>query len=41
VEVSPEEYLAYTTEQSEKVRVEEAAKKYGSVEAGIKSLTNE
>ncbi|MES2328216.1 MAG: TraG family conjugative transposon ATPase [Bacteroidota bacterium] len=40
-EVSPEEYLAYTTEQTEKVRVQEAAEKYGSMEAGIKSLTNQ
>ena len=40
VEVSPEEYLTYTTEQIEKVRVQEAAQRYGSMEAGIKSLTN-
>ncbi len=41
VEVSAQEYLAYTTEQTEKVRVLDAANKYGSMEAGIKSLTDE
>lgn len=38
-EVSPEEYLAYTTEESEKVKVQAAAAKFGSLEAGIRSLT--
>ncbi len=38
VEVSPEEYLTYTTEEKEKVKVLEAAKKYGSMEMGIKSI---
>jgi conjugation system TraG family ATPase len=41
VEVSQEEYLAYTTEESEKMRVLEAAEKYGSMEAGIQSLINQ
>ncbi|MBN8719573.1 MAG: TraG family conjugative transposon ATPase [Sediminibacterium magnilacihabitans] len=40
VEVSPEEYLAYTTEEREKLRVSLAAENCGSMEAGIKSLTN-
>ncbi|MBS1666410.1 MAG: TraG family conjugative transposon ATPase [Bacteroidetes bacterium] len=38
-EVSPEEYLAYTTEEKEKVKVQEAALKFGSIEKGIASLT--
>jgi hypothetical protein len=38
VEVSPEEYLTYTTEEKEKISVQAAAKKYGSMERGIKSL---
>lgn len=38
-EVSPEEYLAYTTEEKEKVKVQAAALKYGSIEKGIASLT--
>jgi conjugation system TraG family ATPase len=38
-EVSPEEYLAYTTEEKEKVKVQEAAAKFGSIERGIASLT--
>ena len=37
-EVSPEEYLVYTTEEREKMRVTEYAKKYGSIERGIKQL---
>lgn len=37
-EVSPEEYLAYTTEEKEKVKVHEAAAKYGSIEKGITSI---
>ncbi|MES2331152.1 MAG: TraG family conjugative transposon ATPase [Bacteroidota bacterium] len=41
VEVSPEENLAYTTEETEKLRVMNAAEKMGSMEAGIKSLINE
>jgi len=40
-EVSLEEYLAYTTEESEKVRVQEYAKKYGSMQKGISVLAEE
>jgi conjugation system TraG family ATPase len=40
-EVSPSEYLAYTTEQTEKVQVAQYAKKYGSIENGIKVLAEE
>lgn len=40
-EVSTEEYLAYTTEEREKVTVQEYAKKYGNVELGIKRLAEE
>ena len=39
-EVSPEEYLAYTTEEKEKLKVQSAALKFGSIEKGIASLTN-
>ncbi len=38
VEVSPEAYLCYTTEEMEKIKVKEAAIKHGSLERGIKSL---
>lgn len=38
-EVSPQEYLAYTTEEKEKVKVQAAAQKFGSIEKGIASLT--
>ena len=38
-EVSPEEYLVYTTEEKEKVNVQAATLKYGSIEKGITSLT--
>ncbi|WP_192347857.1 TraG family conjugative transposon ATPase [Algoriphagus sp. Y33] len=38
VEVSPEEYLAYTTEESEKVKVTDYAKRYGSISKGIAAL---
>lgn len=37
-EVSPQEYYAYTTEESEKMRVQAYAKKYGSVQKGIAML---
>lgn len=38
-EVSPEEYLAYTTEEKEKVKVQAYAAKFGGdIEKGIKSL---
>lgn len=40
-EVSPEEYLAYTTEEKEKVKVQEYARKYGSMEKGITLLASE
>jgi conjugation system TraG family ATPase len=39
-EVSLEEYLAYTTEESEKVKVQEYAKKYGSMKKGIAALAD-
>lgn len=38
VEVSPEEYLTYTTEEKEKLQVQQAAERLGSMEAGIKSI---
>ena len=41
VEVSPEEYLTYTTEEKEKMKVMEYAKKCGSVERGIALLAKE
>lgn len=38
-EVSPEEYLCYTTEESEKVEVEQLAKQLdGNIELAIKRL---
>ena len=37
-EVSPEEYLVYTTEEKEKMKVTEYALRYGSMEKGIKQL---
>jgi conjugation system TraG family ATPase len=40
-EVSPSEYLAYTTEESEKVKVQQYAKKYGSIQKGIAMLAQE
>lgn len=40
-EVSLEEYLCYTTEETEKVKVMEAAKARGSMEKGIKVLAQE
>jgi conjugation system TraG family ATPase len=40
-EVSPEEYYAYTTEQTEKVLVAEYAAKFGSIEKGIAALVAE
>jgi len=40
-EVSPEEYLAYSTEETEKMKVQQYAKKYGSIENGIRQLINE
>ncbi len=40
-EVSPEEYLAYTTEEKEKVKVQEYAKRFSSMEKGISALADE
>lgn len=40
-EVSPEEYFAYTTEETEKIKVTEYAEKYGSMEKGIQVLVSE
>ena len=40
-EVSPEEYLAYTTEETEKVKMMEYSKRYGSIEKGIAALAEE
>jgi hypothetical protein len=41
-EVSTEEYLAYTTEESEKVKVQQYAKKYGGdMKKGIAALALE
>lgn len=37
-EVSPEEYLTYTTEESEQLQVQEYAKRYGSLQKGITEL---
>ncbi len=37
-EVSPEEYLAYTTEETEKVRVMQYTRKYGDMQKGIAAL---
>jgi len=40
-EVSLEEYLAYTTEEREKVRVMDYARHYGSMQKGIAALASE
>lgn len=40
-EVSLEEYLAYTTEESEKLKVMQYAARYGSIEKGIRALAAE
>jgi conjugation system TraG family ATPase len=40
-EVSLEEYLTYTTEEREKVKIMEYAKKYGSLRRGIQALAAE
>ena len=37
-EVSPEEYLSYTTEETEKVKVMQYARKYGDMQKGIAAL---
>jgi len=41
VEVSPSEYWAYTTEQTEKMKVNEYAARFGSIEKGILALLSE
>lgn len=40
-EVSLEEYLTYTTEQTEKIKVAEYSARLGSIQAGIQQLANE
>ncbi len=40
-EVSPEEYLAYTTEETEKVMLIEYAEKYGDIQKGIAAYAEE
>ncbi|HEY5749521.1 MAG TPA: TraG family conjugative transposon ATPase [Chryseolinea sp.] len=40
-EVSLEEYLAYTTEESEKVKVQSYAEKWGDIRKGIAALAND
>ncbi|HMI01277.1 MAG TPA: TraG family conjugative transposon ATPase [Pedobacter sp.] len=40
-EVSPQEYYAYTTEESEKLLVQQYAQKYGSVQKGIAMLVQD
>ena len=40
LEVSPEEYLAYTSDQGEKVKIEAAAKEAGSLAKGIEVLAD-
>jgi hypothetical protein len=40
-EVSPEEYLTYTTEEKEKMKVMEYAKTYGNMEKGIITLVHQ
>jgi len=40
-EVSPEEYMAYTTEETEKIKVQGFSMKYGGMEKGIAALAGE
>ena len=40
-EVSPEEYLTYTTEEKEKLKVQQYALKYGNIRKGIAMLARE
>ncbi|RRN77367.1 conjugal transfer protein TraG, partial [Pseudoxanthomonas sp. SGD-10] len=40
-EVSPHEYLTYTTEEKEKLKVEQYAKEYGCIEKAITAIVNE
>jgi len=41
LEVSPEEYWVYTSEQGEKVRLEEYVRRYGGVREGVERLVGE
>lgn len=41
IEVSPEEYFTYTTEEKEKMKVAEYAARYGDMEKGIRMLVEE
>lgn len=41
IEVSPEEYLAYTTEEADKIKVMQYASRFGSMQKGIAALANE
>src|SRR5690606_15834576 len=40
-EPSPLEYYAYTTEQSEKVKVQQYTQKYGSIHKGLAALVTD
>ncbi|GEP97698.1 hypothetical protein CCY01nite_39580 [Chitinophaga cymbidii] len=40
-EVSLEEYLTYTTEEKEKMKVQEYARRYGSIQKGVAMLASE
>ncbi|HEX8331089.1 MAG TPA: TraG family conjugative transposon ATPase [Segetibacter sp.] len=40
-EVSPEEYLAYTTEETEKLKVMQYARKFGDIQKGIAALATD
>jgi hypothetical protein len=40
-EVSLQEYLCFTSEESEKIKVQEYARRYGSLERGIEVLAAE
>lgn len=40
-EVSPEEYLTYTTEQTEKIKVQQYAQRLGSMQAGVAALADQ
>ena len=41
LEVSPEEYWVYTSEQGEKVRLEEYVRRYGGVREGVEAMVRE
>ncbi len=41
LETSEEEYLAYTSDEGDKVKIEEYTRKYGSVRQGIEALARE